>query len=259
MPLVSIVVFSFWKRSGFWIEPALSLDAYAHLLDSRRGDLLFSLFQGGVAGVLAFVLAFPIAYLVSFKANDKMETLLLSLFAVPFFVSVFVRSVMWVPVLGRNGPINAVLLGTGLVSSPVEILGNDSAVMIGALSATMPFVIFTGWLSMEMMDDTLIEAAKDLGARPLTVVRDVIVPLAAPGLLIGVLFVLTQTMGESIFASTLGGVDAVTIGTMTEQAFSLFNVPLVSAIMVVSMLIYVIGLVVITRMIDLAEIFTTFE
>lgn len=210
--------------------------------------------------MLALVLAFPVAYLVTFIATDFQRMVFLSVFAIPFFVSPFVRILMWVPILGQNGVINDVLIGLGVVDAPVTfILYTNTGMMIGLLSSFMPFVVFTGWLSMEMMDEELVNAASDLGGRPLTVVRTIIGPLALPGVMVGVLFVIAASMGEAIFPLVLGGTDAISIGLMTQRSFTQLNVPLASAITVVSLALYVAGLLVITRYVDLGELFTSFQ
>lgn len=260
LPLLAILVFSFWERSGLWMEPAFSLKAYETLFTTNSGQMAHSIGMGLAAGLVALVIAFPVAYLVTYVVSDFQRMVFLSIFAIPFFVSPFVRTLMWVPILGRNGAINRLLLSLGVVDEPVRyLLYTNPSVLIGALSAFMPFLIFTGWLSMEMLDVELINAASDLGGRPLTVTRTVIIPLALPGIMVGVLFVIAASMGEAIFPLVLGGTDAVSIGLMTQRSFAQLSVPLASAITVVSLTLYIAGLVVITHYVDLGELFTSFR
>ncbi len=259
VPLLSLFVFSFWERTGLWMEPAFTLRAYDHLFTRNVGQLSQSIGIGIVTGVAALVLAFPVAYLVTFVSSDFQRMVFLSVFAVPFFVSPFVRILLLVPILGRNGVINDTLIALGLIDGPLEfLLYTNTGVIIGALVTFMPFVIFTGWLSMEMMDKELNLAAADLGARPLTSVRTVIVPLALPGILVGVLFVIAATMGEAIFPRVLGGTDAISIGLMTQRAFTQLDVPFASAVTVVSLTLYVFGLAVVAKYVNLGELFTSF-
>lgn len=260
VPLLSLVVFSFWERSGLWMEPAFTLASYETLFSTNLGQLTQSFGMGITTGLIALVLAFPVAYLVTFISSDFQRMVFLSIFAVPFFVSPFVRILLLVPILGADGVINTALLSLGLINEPLGfLLFTNYSVLIGTLVSFMPFVIFTGWLSMEMIDGELKLAAEDLGARPLTTIRTVIGPLALPGILVGVLFVIAASMGEAIFPRVLGGTDAVSIGLMTQRSFSQLNVPFAAAVTVVSLSSYVIGLVAITRYVSLDELFTSFQ
>lgn len=260
VPLLSLVVFSFWERTGLWMEPAFTLVSYERLFTQNLGQLTQAVGMGLITGLLAAVLAFPVAYLVTFISSDFQRMVALSVFAVPFFVSPFVRILLLVPILGNNGVINDTLLALGLIDQPLTfLLYTNLGVLIGTLVSFMPFVIFTGWLSMEMMDIEVKEAASDLGAGPLTSIRTVIVPLALPGLLVGSLFVVAASMGEAIFPRVLGGTNAVSIGLMTQRSFSQLDVPFAAAVTVVSLVIYVGGLILITLYVDLGELFTSFQ
>lgn len=260
LPLLSLFVFSFWERSGLWMEPAFTLASYETLFSTNVGQLMQSFGMGFTTGLVALVLAFPVAYLVTFVSSDFQRMIILSIFAVPFFVSPFVRILLLVPILGADGVVNTVLLTLGIINEPLGfLLFTNFSVLIGTLVSFMPFVIFTGWLSMEMIDRELKQAAEDLGAHPLTTIRTVIGPLALPGVLVGVLFVIAASMGEAIFPRVLGGTDAVSIGLMTQRSFSQLNVPFAAAVTVVSLSSYVVGLVIITRYVSLAELFTSFQ
>jgi ABC-type spermidine/putrescine transport system permease subunit I len=260
IPLLSLVVFSFWERSGLWMEPAFSFTSYETLFSTNVGQLGQSFSIGLATGFAALLLAFPVAYLVTFISSDFQRMVFLSVFAVPFFVSPFVRILLLVPILGADGVVNTALLSLGLINEPLGfLLFTNVSVLIGTLVSFMPFVIFTGWLSMEMIDSELKQAAEDLGARPLTTVRTVIGPLALPGILVGVLFVIAASIGEAVFPRVLGGTDAVSIGLMTQRSFSQLNVPFAAAVTVVSLLAYVVGLVAITQYVSLDELFTSFQ
>lgn len=260
VPILAIVVFSFWTRSGLWMEPALSLESYRRLFTIQGSQLIQSFQLGITVGIIALVMAFPVAYLVTFVSSDFRRMIILSIFAVPFFVSIFIRNIMWIPILGKNGVVNSSLQAIGLIDEPLGfLLFSNTSMVIGALSAFLPFVIFTGWLAMKMIDRELLQAASDLGATPMTAVRTVVVPLSMAGLSVGVLFVIASAMGESIFPLVLGGADAISIGLMTQRSFSQLNVPLAAAVNVISIGAYVIALIVITRFVDLSELFEVHE
>lgn len=258
VPLISIVVFSFWERSGLWMEPAFTMQNYEVMFTRLDSQLIGALRSGLLAGALAIVLALPIAYLASFVMSDFRRMVMLSIFAIPFFVSPFVRITLWVPILGKNGLFNNILIGAGIVDEPVRwFIFSETGMMIGVLSSFAPFVVFTGWLSMQMIDTELLNASSDLGAKPLTTVRKIIIPLALPGISVGGLFVVAATMGESIFPLVLGGTNATSIGLITRRAFTQLNVPLAAAVTVISLVLYIGSLVVITQYVDLDEMFQT--
>lgn len=256
VPILAIVVFSFWTRSGLWMEPAFSFESYRTLFTIQIDQLIQSFQFGLLVGAVALIMAFPIAYLVTFIASDFRRMVILSVFAIPFFVSIFIRTVMWIPILGRNGVVNSTLQNLGLIEEPFTfLLFSDTSMLIGSLAAFMPFVIFTGWLAMQMIDEDLLHAASDLGAPPITAIRTIIVPLSLAGLSVGVLFVIAASMGEAIFPLVLGGSDAISIGLMTQRSFSQLNVPLAAAANTISLGLYVAALIMITQFVDLSELF----
>jgi ABC-type spermidine/putrescine transport system permease subunit I len=258
LPLTAVVVFSFWDRSGLWMEPAFNLDAYLSikpLLD----QLLKSLVLGVVAGLLSVMLAFPVAYYATYKLPDFHRKVLLSILAIPFFVSPFIRITMLIPLIGDNGIINQTLISIGILDQPLTLLFSDVGILIGALITYTPIVIFTGWLSMSMIDKELIDAAKDLRAGPFTAIRTVVIPLAMPGLSIGALFVIASTMGSTVFPVVLGGPSSTSVGLLVQRSFGQLNVPRASAIMVVSSFIYLIGLVLAAQKLKLDKLFDRFQ
>lgn len=258
IPLLSIVVFSFWERSGLWMEPAYSMANYQTIHTRLDSQIITAIQSGLLAGVLAIILAFPVAYLASFVMSDFQRMVMLSVFAIPFFVSPFVRITLWVPILGTNGLFNDILIGSGLINERITwFLFTEVGIMVGVLSSFAPFVVFTGWLSMQMIDTELINASSDLGAKPLTTVRKVIVPLALPGLSVGGLFVIASTMGEAIFPLVLGGTNSTSIGLITRRGFTQLNVPLAAAVTVLSLVLYIGALLIITQYVDLDEMFQT--
>lgn len=260
IPIGSLGVFSFWKRSGLWMEPAFTLASYERLFTENAAQLGQAIGMGLLAGLISLVLAFPVAYMVTFITSDFRRMVFMSIFAVPFFVSPFVRILLLVPILGNNGVINEALLAAGLIDQPITwLLYSNVGVLIGTVVSFMPFIIFTGWLSMEMIDEEVRQAASDLGARPLTEIRTVIVPLALPGLMVGALFVTAASMGEAIFPRVLGGTDAVSIGLMTQRSFSQLDVPFAATVAVVALSIYVGGYVILSRFVRLDELFTSFQ
>lgn len=258
LPLLAVVVFSFWERSGLWMEPAISFGAYLSLapLADKIGK---SVVIGLVAGALSVVMAFPVAYFATFKLSDFRRMALLSVLAIPFFVSPFIRTTMLIPLLGDSGLINEFLLSTGLISRPLSLLFSDTGIVIGAVVTHTPVVIFTGWLSMSMIDEELLDAAADLRATPITAIRTIIAPLALPGLSVGALFVIASTMGSVIFPVVLGGPGATSVGLLVQRSFGQLNVPRAGAIMVVSSVVYLVGLYFAAKHLEIENMFDRSE
>lgn len=257
-PLIAVVSFSFWERTGFWMEPALSFQSYIGL-QSVADEMAESVVVGLFAGAVSVIIAFPVAYYATFKLPAFRRMVLLSILAVPFFVSPFVRTTMLIPIFGNSGIINDALLTVGVVDEPIDFIFSTSGIIIGAVITHTPVVIFTGWLSMSMIDKELIKAASDLRAKPRTVIRTIIVPLALPGLSVGGLFVIASTMGSTIYPIVLGGPSSTSMGLLVQRSFGQLNVPRAGAIMVVSSIIYLVGLYIAARGLDVEEMFERFE
>lgn len=256
VPLLIVVMLSFWEKTRFWVEPGFTFRAYETLFTELRGNLMTSFEHGIIAGLVSLVLMFPLVYFMSRMLDEDRTTILLSIFAIPFFVSPLVKVIMLIPILGTNGLVNDVLLATGLIDSPITwLLASNTSVYIGTISTFMPFVLFAGYLSMEMIDSELVNAAQDLGARPLTSIRTVLIPLSIPGLGVGVLFVIAASMGESLFPRVLGDPNAISIGLMVERAYNFLDVPLASAIMVVSLTVYIALIVLLGYYYDIDKMF----
>ena len=258
LPLLAVVIFSFWERSNLWMEPAINFDAYIGLW-SVSDQIIESIGIGLVAGTLSLIMAFPIAYYATFKLDGIRQMALLSILAIPFFVSSFIRIGMLIPILGDSGIINETLLTIGIINEPISILFTDRAVVIGALITHTPIVIFTGWLSMSMIDKELLQAAADLGAGPITTIRTIVLPLALPGLSIGALFVVAATMGSTIYPVVLGGPSSTSIGLLVERSFGQLNVPRAAAITVVTTSLYLVALYAVAGRLNLEKMFERFD
>jgi len=240
------------------MEPALSLQAYFDL-QSVADQMVQSILVGIFAGAVSVAIAFPVAYYATFKLSAFRRMMLLSVLAVPFFVSPFVRTTMLIPILGNSGVINSALVSIGIVNEPIVLMFSTTGIVIGAVVTHTPVVIFTGWLSMSMVDEELLKAASDLRAKPRTIIRTIIVPLSLPGLAVGGLFVTASTMGSTIYPIVLGGPSSTSIGLLVQRSFGQLNVPRAGAIMVVSSLVYLIGLYIASQGLDVEEMFERFD
>ncbi len=162
-----------------------------------------------LATVITLVIAFPVSYYIAKMAKGRTQSVLFLLCLVPFWVSEIVRTFGWMILLRETGLVSSVLQWTGIVSGPVEMLYNDTAIMIGLVYTSMLFMVVPLVTTLESLDDQIIEAAYDLGGSGLSVLREVIIPHAAPGIVAGSIVVFMLTLGNYLTPTMLGGKDSL--------------------------------------------------
>ena len=255
-PALLTLVWSFFERTTFWMEPGFTLFAYENFFTSARAENYFySMIHSGAAVVISFVIGFPIAVFVRRRVPRAAQHRVVLLFILPFMISDLVRVFAMRPVLGRYGLINTFLMDIGLISEPISvILFTPLGVVIGDVLSFLPFMVFSGFLAMEAVQRYVFEVCDDLGASPLRTFRDVIVPLAAPGIFAGSVFIFVNGLGTALVPTILGGPGAVNAGLIANQAIVALDFPLamaISAIMIATlMLLLYIG----HRLFDLTKI-----
>ena len=255
-PALLTLVWSFFKRTTFWMEPGFTLFAYENFFTSARAENYFySMIHSGAAVVISFVIGFPIAVFVRRRVPQAAQHRVILLFILPFMISELVRVFAMRPVLGRYGLVNTFLMDIGLISEPISaLLFTPLAVVIGDVLSFLPFMVFSGFLAMEAVQRYVFEVCDDLGAPPLRTFRDVIIPLAAPGIFAGSVFIFVNGLGSALVPTILGGPGAVNAGLIANQAIAALDFPLamaISAIMIATlMLLLYIG----HRLFDLTKI-----
>lgn len=213
-PLVFTIVVSFLPTNEsyqiVWSDPGLQ--NYRALFSGSEVFWESSFFQSFILSyqiaalttIACLVLAYPLAY-VLVKLDGIEFKLLLFLVLLPFFTMYLVRAYSWLLLLGENGVLNGLLVGVGVVDSPLGILEfGRGAVVIGLVHAFFPYMLLSVYASLDGVDFELVEAARDLGATRLGVLRDVLIPLTLPGIISGSLFVFVPSMGAFITPRFLG-------------------------------------------------------
>lgn len=241
LPLALTLVWSVFERTTFWMKPAFTLFAYENFFTSARVDnFLASMGHSSISVLIAFVIGFPIAVFVRRRVPQVAQHRVVLLFILPFAVSEIIRIFALRPFLQRNGLVNDVLLKMGVISEPITaILYTPTGVIIGEVMSFLPFIVFAGFLAMEALPKYVFELCEDLGAGPVRVFVDVIIPLAAPGIFAGCLFIFVNGLGVALLPNILGGPGAVNAGLIATQAISALDYPLamaVSAIMMTTLL-----------------------
>ena len=256
VPMALTVVWSVFERTQFWMEPGFTLFAYETFFTSARAEnYLFSMLHAAIAVVISFALAFPIAVFVRRRIPTALQHRVVLLFILPFMISELVRVFALRPVLGRNGVINTLLMDIGVISEPITvILFSPVGVVIGDVISFMPFMVFAGFLAMEAVQGYVFEVCEDLGARTLRAFREVIVPLAAPGIFAGSVFIFVNSVGGALVPILLGGPGAVNAGLIVNQAIVAIDFPLAMAISAIMMATLMLLLYIGHRMFDLTKI-----
>lgn len=176
------------------------------------------------ATVLTLLIGFPIAYYIAKIARGKTKNVLFLFCLLPFWVSELVRTFGWMILLRETGIISNVLQWLGLVDGPVEMLYNDVTVMVGLVYTSMLFMVVPLVSTLDSLDDSYIEAGYDLGGNGFTVMREVVIPHAMPGVVSGCIVVFMLTLGNYLTPILLGGKDSLWFtGQIYTQFITRFN------------------------------------
>ena len=255
-PVALTVVWSVFERTMFWMEPGFTLFAYENFFTSARAEnYVFSMLHSATAAVISFIIGFPIAVFVRRRVTRAAQHRVILLFILPFMISELVRVFAMRPVLGRNGVINSALMDLGIISEPITvILFSPLGVVIGDVMSFLPFMIFAGFLALEAVQDYIFEVCDDLGAGRVRLFRDIIVPLAAPGIFAGSVFIFVNSMGVALVPTLLGGPGAVNAGLIANQAIVALDFPLAMAISTIMIVTLVLLLYIGHRLFDLTKV-----
>ncbi|KAA0696921.1 ABC transporter permease [Halopseudomonas laoshanensis] len=169
--------------------------------------------------LLTLIIALPIAWYIAKLVRGRVRSLLFMACLIPFWVSELVRTYGWMILLRESGVISGVLQWSGLADAPVEMLYNDVAIMVGLIYASMLFMLVPLVTTLDSLDNSLVEAAYDLGGNHFTVTRDIIIPHAMPGIVSGSIVVFMLSLGNYLTPVLLGGKDSL---WFTEQIFTQF-------------------------------------
>ncbi|MDD9726567.1 ABC transporter permease subunit [Roseovarius sp. SK2] len=200
-----------------------------------------------ISTILTLLVGYPIAYAMARAPNHWRPTLLM-LVILPFWTSFLIRVYSWMGILSTEGYLNQLLLGLGLISEPLMILNTNVAVYIGIIYTYLPFMILPIYSTLERMDDSLLEAAEDLGCSRLTAFWLVTLPLSKNGIIAGCFLVFIPVMGEFVIPSLLGGSQTLMIGkVLFEEFFNNRDWPVASAVAVILLLILIIPIVLFQR------------
>jgi len=264
LPLVIVLFISFAERGragGIRLPPVLTLENYAQFFNACRSafsgpecnPLLYlgifghSLRIGLIVTLLCILLGYPLAYFIS-QRNPRWRDALLLLVMIPFWTNFLVRTYALKQVLGADGLINSFLLGLGLIRQPLDLLFNETAVIVGLVYGYLPFAILPMYASVEKFDYSLMEAAADLGANARRAFLRVMLPMTLPGVVAAVVLTFVPVVGAFITPDIMGGGKIEMIGTLINRQFGQSrNWPFGSAIALILMSLVLVGVIVYFR------------
>jgi putrescine transport system permease protein len=237
-------VFEWSDVAGFF--SGLDLENFRLLVEDNLYFLatLSSVRIAALSTLLLLLVGFPIAYGMA-RAPERYRSLLVALVILPFWTSFLIRIYAWVAILKPEGLLTQALMGLGLISEPLNILNTETAVYIGIVYAYLPFMVLPLYATLEKMDDTLLEAALDLGSPPWRSFWTITVPLAMPGIVAGSLLCFIPAVGEFVIPDLLGGSETLMIGRqLWSEFFSNRDWPLASAVAILLLIILVVPIVI---------------
>jgi len=219
-PFLIVLAYSFLTRGSFGgIALPWNGENYQRLFDSLYLTILGrSFLMAGGATAICLVLAFPAALFISRAPRHK--NLYLQLVMLPFWTSFLVRTYAWIFLLRDTGLFNTTLQALGIIRAPLPLLYNDGAVLLGLVYGYLPFMVLPIYATLERLDPSLVEAAADLGARPLTTIFRVVVPLSRPGIVAGSILVFIPCLGAYLTPDLLGGGRTVLVGNLVQNQFT---------------------------------------
>ena len=193
--------------------------------------------------VMTLLVGYPIAYGMS-RAPDAWRPTLLMLVILPFWTSFLIRVYAWKAILAQEGFLNQLLQAVGVISEPLTILNTNTAVYIGIVYTYLPFMVLPLFAALDRLDESLLEAAEDLGCTRMKAFWLITLPLSKQGVIAGSFLVFIPVMGEFVIPTLLGGSDTLMIGkVLWEEFFSNRDWPVASAVAIILLAILIIPIV----------------
>jgi putative spermidine/putrescine transport system permease protein len=221
VPIICLIELSFFSMTGpAMVGDELTLENYRNFFtDPFYFRILLNTFWLASTVVLCcLVIGYPVSYFLA-RTRSRWRGLLLFMVVAPLLVSAVVRNIGWFPILSDSGLVNWVLLQSGLVTTPLQLIGNFTGVVIGLVHALLPFMILTLSTTIQRIEPELEEAAANLGAGPLRTFTHVLLPLSLPGIVGGALLVFTMAIAAYTTPVLMGGNRVLVMATFIGQQF----------------------------------------
>jgi len=219
-PMGIVSSYSFLTRGDYGgVEQPWTIENFTRLADPLYLAILWrSIWIAALSTAMCALLGFPLALFIS--RSGRRRNLYLQLVLFPFWTSFLVRTYAWLFILRDTGLVNTVLMRLHLIASPMQLLYNDRAVLLGLVYNFLPFFVLPMYATLERLDPALLEAAADLGARPFAALRRVVIPVSAPGFVAGSVLVFIPCLGAYLTPDLLGGGKTVMLGNLVQNQFT---------------------------------------
>lgn len=221
LPLLIVVIVSFASRTPYGqVVFNWTLENYIQFLEPLYLKIfVFTLGTAFLTTLLTFAMGYPVAYTIAMVLPKKWQQAGIILVMIPFWINFLIRSYSWVIILRAHGLVNSFLMSIGAIEVPLQLLYNNTAVLIGMVYGLLPFMVLPIYVSLEQMDKRLLEAASDLGAGPLTAFRKITLPLTMPGVAAGSILVFISSLGMFVVPDIMGGAKSSLMGNVIQNQF----------------------------------------
>ncbi|WP_438480652.1 ABC transporter permease [Oleiharenicola lentus] len=249
VPMLILFVYSFCTRDDLGrVVFSFTLENYARVFDPVYLKILGrSVGYAALTTAICVAIGYPVAWFMA-RQRESVRNKLLLLVMIPFWTSFLIRTYAWIAILKSEGLMNGLLQWARVISVPLDILYTPTAVVIGLVYAYLPFMILPIYGSAEKLDQSLVEAAYDLGAGPIRAFSKVIIPLTWPGISAGILLVFVPAIGMFAITDLMGGAQVPMIGNVIQnQFFRARNWPFGAALGVVFTLMFIVAYVLVQR------------
>lgn len=220
LPLLIVIAVSFASRTAYGqLIFSFTLENYARFFEPLYLRIfLETLIFAIITTFFTFIMGYPLAYTIA-QLPQKWQKPGLILVMVPFWINFLIRSYAWVIILRSRGLIKTILMKFEIIDIPLKLLYNDTAVILGMVYALLPFMVLPIYVSIEQLDMRLLEAASDLGAKPLTAFKKITLPLTMPGVVAGSILVFISSLGMFVVPDIMGGAKSSLIGNLIQNQF----------------------------------------
>jgi len=255
IPLVTVTVVSFFDYANYQIVPDLNVRNYIELFQSKLTYQLYGsmLKFAAIVWVLTLIIGFTVSYFLVFHVRSLIWKIAFFLLCtVPFWTSNIIRMISWIPVLGREGLVNKILMFFGIIDVPLDfLLFSDFAVIVAYVHLFTLFMIVTLFNSMARINPDVIEAAVDAGASRLQVITHVVIPLSKTGIALGSIFVIALVMGDFFVVKIMSGGQSASVMFAMWNEIAMLQYPSAAASAVVLLVIVTLMVVSILRFVNL--------
>ena len=239
LPLIFVLIVSFWDYNDYEMLPTFTTRSYTESFEgclTRLPDLctMLKTYVSTVkfcfiVWIMTLLIGFTVAYFLAFHVRTTTTQMVLFLVCtIPFWTSNVIRMISWIPLLGRNGLVNQMLMSAHVVNEPLDwLLYSQFSVALAFVHLFTFFMVAPIFKSMMRIDRRLIEAAYDAGASSWQMLTNVIIPLSKPGIAIGSIFVVTIVMGDFITFGVMGGEQIASAGKVIETRLSALQFPVI--------------------------------